>query len=102
MVFFGGGGDALAAEFFGIIFAEKDVPLLAALEDFFFLGGDALADFEFDLLLVLEDICKSLNDVLADGVAVLDELDFVGLDEEIDDLVGDADNFFAAQSHGSV
>jgi len=37
----GGGGDAHAAKFVGVILAIEDVPLFTALEDFFFLGADA-------------------------------------------------------------
>jgi len=99
LVLFGGGGDTHAAEFIGIVFAEEKVPLLAAFEDFFFLGRDALADFDLDLFFLAEDIGDGLDDVLADGVAVLDKLDFIALHEKIGDLIGDADNFFAAQSH---
>jgi hypothetical protein len=101
-VFFGGCGYALAAKFFGVIFPVEDVPLFAAFEDFFFLGSDALADFGFDFFLVAEDVGHGLDHVLTDGVAVLDEFDFVALHQKIDDLMGDADNFFAAQSHNSV
>jgi hypothetical protein len=102
LVFLWRGRDALAAKFIGIIFAEEDVPLLAALKDFFLLRGDAPADFDFDFFLFLKDVSDGLHDMLANSIAVLDELDFVALDEEINDLVGDTDNFFAAQSHDSV
>ena len=99
LVLFGGGGDTHAAEFIGIVFAEEEVPFLAAFDDFLFLGRDALADFDLDLFFLAKDIGDGLDDVLADGVAVLDKLDFIALHEKIGDLMGDADNFFAAQSH---
>ena len=99
LVFFGGCGNTNAAEFIGIVFAEEDVPLLAAFEDFFFLGSDALADFDLDFFFFAKDFGNGLNDMLANGVAVFDELDFVALHEKIGDLVGDTHNFFAAQSH---
>jgi hypothetical protein len=99
LMFFGCGGDTHAAEFIGIVFAEEKFPLLAAFEDFLFLGRDALADFDLDLFFLAEDIGDGLDDVLADGVTVLDKLDFIGLHQKIGDLMGDADNFFAGQSH---
>jgi hypothetical protein len=39
------GGNAHAAKFILVILFVEDVPLLAAFKDFFFLRGDALADF---------------------------------------------------------
>ena len=99
MVLFGGGGDAHTTEFVGIVFAEENFPFLAALEDFLLLGSDAFADFDLDLFFFAKDIGDGLDDVLADGIAVLDKLDFVALHEEIGDLMGNADDFFAAQSH---
>jgi len=99
LVLFGGGGDTHAAEFIGIVLAEEEIPLLTAFDDFLFLGSDALADFGFDLFFFAQDVGDGLDDVLADGVAVFDELDFIALHEKIGDLMGDADDFFAAQSH---
>src|SRR5712692_9211807 len=44
------GGNAHAAQFINVILPVKDVPLLAAFENFFFLRSDPLAHFQFDLL----------------------------------------------------
>ena len=57
----------------------KDIPLFTAFENFFFLGSDALADFDFDLFFLAQDIGHGLDHVLADGVAVFDKLDLVAL-----------------------
>src|ERR1700676_395885 len=99
LVFFGGGGDAHAAEFFGVVFAVQDLPLFAAFDDFFFLGSDALADFEVGFFFFAERGGDNLDDMLANGVAIVDEFDVVAGDEDVGDLVRDADNFFAAESH---
>ena len=99
LMLFGCGRDTLAAKFFGIVFAEEDIPFFAAFQDFLLLGSDALADLDLDFLFFFEDIGDGLDNVLANGVAVLHEFDIVALDEQFDNLVGDADNFFAAQSH---
>ncbi len=101
LMFFRSGGNPHAAEFFAVIFAEQDVPLFAAFDDLFLLGSDALADFDFDFFFLAQNISDALDDVLADGIAVLDKFDFVGLHQQISDLVRDAHNFFAAQSHVS-
>src|SRR5271166_3632147 len=56
LVLFGRRGNARAAEFVGIIFPEEHVPLFAALENFFFLRGDFLADFHFDLFFLAKNV----------------------------------------------
>jgi hypothetical protein len=99
LVFFRSGGDALAAKFFGIVLAEQDVPFFAAFQDFFLLGSDAFADFHFDFFFFAKDIGHCLDHVLTDGVAILDEFHLVGLHQQIYQLMRDAHNFFAAQSH---
>src|SRR5260370_22565658 len=72
-----GGGDSHAAELIAVILAIEDVPLFAALENFFLLRSDALADFGVGFLFVLQRGGENLHDLLADGVAVLDEFHFV-------------------------
>ena len=79
LVFFGGGRDTHAAEFFGIVFAEEDFPLFATLEDFLLLRSDAFPNFDLDFFFLAKDVADGLDNVLTDGVAVLDELDFVAL-----------------------
>src|SRR6266481_1625272 len=98
LVLFGGGGDAGAAEFVGIILAEQQVPLLAAFENFFFLRGDLLADFDLDFFFLAQDVGHGLDHVLADSVAVFDKFHFVALHQQVHDLVRDAHHFFPAQS----
>jgi len=80
LVLFGSRGDTLAAKFFRVVFAKKDVPFLAAFQNFFFLGRDALADFDLDLFFFFEDVGHGLNHVLTDGVAIFDKFDFIALD----------------------
>src|SRR5260370_33813430 len=48
------GGDSHAAELVAVILAIEDVPLFAALENFFLLRSDALADFGVGFLFVLQ------------------------------------------------
>jgi len=102
LVLLRGRGDSHASEFLGVVFAEQNVPFLTAFEDFLFLRSDALADLDFDLLLFLQDVGHGLDHVLTDGVAVLDELDFIALHQQIHDLVGNANDLLSAQTHGSV
>src|SRR6266403_5304051 len=95
----GGGGYAHAAEFVGVIFAVEDVPLFAAFEDFFFLRSDALAEFGVGFLFFFQSGSKNLHDLLADGVAILDKFDIIAGDEDIGDLMRQANHFFARKSH---
>src|SRR6516162_144208 len=102
LVFFWSGRNPHAAQFFGIIFAEQHVPLFAALEDLLFLRSNPLANLLLDSFLFLQDIRHRLHHVLPDGVAVLHEFHFVALHQQVDDLVRDANHFFARQSHFSL
>ncbi len=95
-MFFGGGGHPHAAKFLGIIFAKEQIPLFAAFENFFFLRGDALAGFELGFFFFAQCGGNDLNDLTTNGIAVVDEIDVVAGDQDIGQLVGDADNFFAA------
>jgi hypothetical protein len=99
LVLFESSGDTGAAKFVGIIFAEEHIPLLAAFENFLFLRGDALANLLLEFFFIAEDVGDGLDHVLTDGVAVLDEFHFIALHQKIDDLVRDANDFFAGQSH---
>jgi len=49
-----------------------------------------------------ENVGHGLDHVLANGVAVFDEFHFIALHQQIHDLVGDAHDFFAGQSHSVV
>src|ERR1700676_211000 len=94
-----GGGDAHAAEFVGVILAVEDVPLFAALENFFFLRGDALAHFGVGLLFFFQRGGKNLHHLLTDGVAVLDKFHFVAGHQHFGDLMRKANDFFPAEPH---
>ena len=95
----GRSSDTHAAEFVGVVFAVEDVPLFAAFEDFFFLRGDALADFGVGFLFVAERGGENLDDMLTDGVSIFNKFDVVAGHQHVGDLVGQADDFFAAESH---
>src|SRR5947209_11119588 len=88
-------------QFLYVILALEDVPLLAAFDDFFFLRADLLANAGIDFFLFTQVVLEDLDDVLTNGVAVLDELHVVAGNEKICNLVGDADDFFPTQSHSA-
>src|SRR5260370_13046257 len=95
----GRGGNAHAAEFIEVILLVEHVPFLAAFQDFLLLRGDAFAHFQLDFFFVAQHGRQNLHDLLADGVAVVDEFHVVAVDQHLGDLVRNSDNFFAAQSH---
>src|SRR5712672_1466043 len=95
----GGGGYAHTAEFVGVIFAVQDIPLFAAFEDFFFLRSDALADFGVGFLFFFQRGSKNLHDLLADGVAIFDKFNIIAGDQDIGNLMRQANHFFARKSH---
>ena len=80
-------GDAQPFESLAIISAVQDVPLFAALEDFFFLRGDLRADFGINLFFELQQRRKNVDDFLANGVAVFDEIYFGTGDEKINNAM---------------
>src|SRR5271170_7985051 len=90
---------AEALHAFGAVFAVHDVPFLAAFEDFFFLGADLGAYFGVDLLLQLQERGKNIDDFVADGIAVLDEIDIRAGNQKIENSMRKTDGFFAAESH---
>jgi len=98
-MFLGGRGYAHAAKFFGIVFAIEEVPLFAALEDFFLLRSNAFAGLEFSFFFLAERGGEDFDDLTTDGVAVVNKLDVIAGYQDVGELVGDADNFFAAKSH---
>src|SRR5437016_434253 len=93
------GGDAHAAKFILVILLVKDVPLLAAFQDFLFLRSDSLAHFQFDLLFVLERGRQNLHYLLTNRVAVVDEFHFLAFDEYLRNLVRESYDFFASEAH---
>src|SRR5271170_2973279 len=92
-------GYAHTAQLLRIILAIEQIPLFAALENFFFLRGNAFARFELGLLFFAQRGGQDLDDLAANGVAVVDEIDVLAGHQHIGELVRDADNFFAAKSH---
>jgi hypothetical protein len=92
-------GDAQALEPFGVILAVEDVPLFAALEDLFFLRTNFRADVRVYLLLKFEKRGDNGDDFLANSVAVLDKIDFRTGNKKVDDAMGEANRFFAGESH---
>src|SRR5712691_5245013 len=91
--------DAHAPKLIVVILLMKNVPLFAAFQNFLFLRSDALADFQLNLFFFSQNRRKYLHDLLADGVAVLDEFHVVAVNKHFRNLVREADNFFAAQAH---
>jgi hypothetical protein len=98
-MFFGSRGHTHAAELLGIILAVEQIPLFTALENFLFLGGDALAGFELGFFFFAERGGKDFDDLTANSIAVFDELDVIAGHQDVRELVRDAHNFFAAESH---
>src|SRR5277367_512967 len=93
-MFFGSRGHTHAAKFLGIILAKEQIPLFAAFENLFFLRGNALAGLELGFFFFAQRGGKDLDDLTADGVAVVDEIDVIAGDQDVGQLVGDADNLF--------
>jgi hypothetical protein len=93
-------GHAHAFQSFGVVFAVENVPLFAAFEDFFFLGGDFGADFGVHLSFDFQQRGDDGDDFLANGVAVFHKVHVGTGDQEINDAMGEAYGFFACQSHG--
>src|SRR5208337_1311582 len=100
LMFFRGGRNSLTTKLFCVVLSKQHVPFLTAFQNFFLLGGDALAHFDFHLLFFLQYVGHGLHYVLTDRVAVFYKFHFISLDQQIDELMGDAHNLFAAQSHG--
>src|SRR5579859_483975 len=97
----GSGGDAHAAKFVGVVFAVEHVPFFAAFENFFFLRSDFLAHFDVRLFFFAQRISEDRHDLLADGVAVFNEVHFLARNQYFGDLMGESNNFLAAKSHSS-
>src|SRR6266568_5168317 len=91
--------DSHAPKLIVVILLMKNVPLFAAFQNFLFLRGDALADFQLNLFFFSQNRGQNLHDLLADGVAVLDEFHVIALTKHFRNLVREADDFFAAQAH---
>src|SRR6202171_6232847 len=99
MAVVGSGRDAHAAKLILVVFLVKDVPLLAAFEDFFLLRSDSLPHFQFNLLFVFQRGGQNLHHLLANGVAVVYELHFCAFDKHVRDLVREPYDFFARETH---
>ena len=82
--------------------AVKQVPFLAAFEDFFLLRGDLLADLEVYQLLLFQKLLKNVHNLLADRVPIFDELNVVAIYQNFGDGVRKLDDLTPAQSHLEV
>src|SRR5712692_6055462 len=98
MAVIGSGGNAHAAKFIVVILLMKDVPLLAAFEDFFFLRSDSFAHFQFDFLFVFQCGSQNLHHLLANRVAIVNEFNFFAFHKYFSDLVREPYNFFAGEA----
>ena len=93
------GSDPQLAQFFRIVFSVQDLPFAAALQNGSLLGGDAGLDDLVDLLFVVHEIRKDLDDLLADGVGLLVYFHFVQSLDGGHDLVRDLNDFFMTHLH---
>jgi hypothetical protein len=91
--------DSQSTELVSVVLSVENVPLFASLENFLFLRGDLFADFGVGFFLVTQGRGENLDNLLADGVAVFNEFNFVAGDQHIGNLVREADDFFASESH---
>src|SRR6266581_1766401 len=91
--------DAHAPKLIVVILLMKNVPLFAAFQNFLLLRSDSLADFQLNLFFFSQNRRKYLHDLLADGVAILDEFHVVAVNKHFRNLVREADDFFAGQAH---
>src|SRR6266851_5791384 len=99
MAVVGSGSNAHAAKFIVVILLMKDVPLLAAFEDFFFLRSDSFAHFQFDFLFVFQRGSQNLHHLLANRVAIVNEFNFFAFHKYFSDLVREPYDFFAGEAH---
>lgn len=93
--------NAHAAEFVAIVLLEEHIPLFAALEDFFLLRRNLLADFQLHFLFILQRSRQDQHDLLPDRVPVINEFDVVARNQHFGDLVGQSHDLFPAKSHPS-
>src|SRR5208337_701136 len=87
--------------FLVVILAVEDRPLLRALDDGAALAFDFLAGGLVDAGFLHEELFENLADFEADGVAVLDEVDFIQFGHRVGDGMGEFVDFVAAQSHSA-
>src|SRR5579859_2323301 len=97
----GRGGNSHPPQLVCVILAVEDVPLLAVFENFLFLRGDFLADFQVGFFFFVQRGCQDLDYLLPDRVPVFDEFHVIARNQHVRNLMGHSDNFFAAQSHSS-
>src|SRR5208337_3140123 len=86
--------------FLVVILAVEDRPFLRALDDGAALAFDFLAGGLVNAGFLHEKLFENLADFEADGVAVLDKIDFIQFGYSVGDGVGEFVDFVAAQSHG--
>jgi hypothetical protein len=88
--------NAHPAHLFPVIFTIEEFPLLAALKNLLLLRTDFLADLRVHLLFFFEQAYQDVHYILANGGAVLDELNVLPGDEDVSNDVGQANGLFPA------
>ena len=88
--------------FFLVVLAVEDVPLLAAFEDGALLGIDLLPGGLIDSFLLIEEVFHDLAHFQPDGIAVFDEVELIHFGERLGDSVRDLVHFVAADSHSTA
>ena len=83
-------------DFFVVVLAVEDGPLLGAFDDGPALAFDFLPGGLIDAGFLGEEPFENLADFESDGVAVFDELDFVQLRDGVGDGVSEFVDFVAA------
>src|SRR5579871_2791132 len=94
-----GGRDAESPQLIDVILAIEHVPLFAAFQNFFLLRGDFLTHFRVGLLFFAQGRRQNRYHLLPNGVAVFDEFHFVARYKDVCDLMGEPNDFFAAEAH---
>ena len=84
--------------FFVVILAVEDGPLLGAFDDGFALAFNLEAGSLVDAGFLHEKVFKNFANFEANGVAVLDEVNFIQVSHSIGDGVGEFVNLVATQS----
>src|SRR5208282_348872 len=87
-------------DFVVVILAVENRPFLGALDNGAALAFDFLPGSLVDAGFLHQQLFKNFAHFQADGVAVLDEVDFIQLRNRVGNHVGEFVDFIAAQSHG--
>src|SRR5436190_1833262 len=96
------GSDAQLAHFLVVVLAVENLPLLRAFEDNLALRSNLLAGSGVDARLFGKQGFESLARFLADGVAVFEETNLVGLGEGVGHSVRELVELVAADPHSTA